>query len=321
MRILIVCSGNSGFISPFVKEQAESIETLANEILIYPIVGKGIIGYLKNIPKIKHNIRKFSPDIIHAHYGLSGLISSFVSRKIKLVVTYHGNDINPSTTFNTNKISLNRFFSLLSSRRSAFSILVNKDFTKKIYLNSRRHAVIPCGVNINQFYELDKIDSRRKLGLNKHEKYILFSSAFDNKVKNYELAKKAIEKINKINLVELKGYKREEVNLLLNACDIALLTSLNEGSPQFIKEAMATNCPIVATDVGDIKELTEGINGCFITSFNYNDVENKINKALDFSKNIERTNGRERIIHLGLDTEAIAKKIDSIYKDLQMNGK
>ena len=126
MRILIVCSGNAGYISPFVQEQAASIESLSNEVLIYPIVGKGIIGYLKNIPNIKHNIRKFSPDIIHAHYGLSGLITSFVSGKIQLVVTYHGNDINPTKTFNTNKISLNRFFSWLSSRRSAYSIFLIK---------------------------------------------------------------------------------------------------------------------------------------------------------------------------------------------------
>ena len=35
----------------------------------------------------------------------------------------------------------------------------------------------------------------------------------------------------------LKGYSREEVALLLNAADVAFLTSKWEGSPQFIKEA------------------------------------------------------------------------------------
>ena len=39
----------------------------------------------------------------------------------------------------------------------------------------------------------------------------------------------------------------------MNACDVALLTSIHEGSPQFIKEALACNRPIVSTDVGDVR--------------------------------------------------------------------
>ena len=44
-------------------------------------------------------------------------------------------------------------------------------------------------------------------------------------------------------LSELKNKSREEVAMLLNACDVALMTSHTEGSPQFIKEAMALGPP------------------------------------------------------------------------------
>ena len=67
-----------------------------------------------------------------------------------------------------------------------------------------------------------------------------FASNFSNKVKNYQLAKKALKHLNKkIHLIELVGYNRDEVNILLNAVDFLLMTSISEGSHQIIKEAMA----------------------------------------------------------------------------------
>ncbi|MBK7380893.1 MAG: glycosyltransferase [Ignavibacteriales bacterium] len=91
MKVLIICSGNAGYISPFVKEQAEAISKLGVEIEIYPIVGKGVWGYLNNLSKIKKKIKEFSPDLVHAHYGLSGLVSC-LQRVVPVVITFHGSD-------------------------------------------------------------------------------------------------------------------------------------------------------------------------------------------------------------------------------------
>ena len=88
-----------------------------------------------------------------------------------------------------------------------------------------------------------------------------------------------------------------------------LLTSLWEGSPNVIKEAMACNCPIVSTDVGDVKKIIKNTQGCFITSFDPRDVSIGITKALRFGK---KTNGREHIKHL--DDKIIAKKIINLYQ-------
>ena len=78
-----------------------------------------------------------------------------------------------------------------------------------------------------------------------------------------------------------------------------------------IKEAMACNLPIVSTDVGDIKWVIGNIEGCYITTFDPKDVADKIKMALNFNK---RTNGRDRIIELGLDSNTIAKRLISIYE-------
>jgi glycosyltransferase involved in cell wall biosynthesis len=313
MKVLIVCSGNAGFIAHFIKEQAEATEKQGISIEYYTIVGKGLFGYLSNLNKLKNKIKQYNPDIIHAHYGLSGLLSSFVKKNKPLITTFHGNDVNPIIT--GGKLhNINIFFSKIASLNSDYLIHVNSSFIDKINLPKKKYSIIPCQVNLETFYQMNKENARNQLGFSNEVNYVLFSSSFDIGIKNYSLALKALCSIPNIKLIELKGYSRREVNLLLNACDIGLLTSLNEGSPQFIKEAMACNCPVVSTDVGDVKLLFGETEGCFLTSFDPDDVAMKIKLALDFAYKVGRTKGRDRIIELFLDSESIAKKIIDIYK-------
>ena len=113
-----------------------------------------------------------------------------------------------------------------------------------------------------------------------------------------------------MQIIELKNYSREEVALLMNAADLALMTSPNEGSPQFIKEALACNCPVVSTDVGDVRENIGSIAGCFITSFEAADISAKIQQAFG----VGRIDGQERVKRFNLDF--IARRILTIYQKI-----
>ena len=101
----------------------------------------------------------------------------------------------------------------------------------------------------------------------------------------------------------------------MNASDVILLTSLWEGSPNVIKEAMACNRPIVSTDVGDVKSIIQDTKGCYISTNNSKDIAKKITLALRF----KNTNGRINIDHL--KKENIAKKLVNIYSDLLLEKK
>jgi len=152
-----------------------------------------------------------------------------------------------------------------------------------------------------------------QLHLDATKTYVLFAGSFSNSVKNPELAQKAIALLNNVELIELKGYSRVEVNYLMHAVDAALMTSHSEGSPQFIKEVMACGCPLVSVDVGDVKDVIFNIDGCYIAERDEKDIANKLEQAFSFKG---KTEGRKRIVKLGLTNEIVAEKLEQIYQDI-----
>ena len=154
--------------------------------------------------------------------------------------------------------------------------------------------------------------------LNAGVKHVLFAGAFNNAVKDPELAKAVINELIiqgvKVELIELKGYNRNQVNALMYNCDALLMTSKTEGSPQVIKEAMACGCPIVSVDVGDVAERVSGVEGCYVVpTRDPKDIAEALQKALAFQG---KTNGRQRIIEMGLSNEQVAKRLIAIYQSL-----
>lgn len=306
MKVLIVASNNKGCYAPFVVEQVEALRNGGCEVDFFGVSGKGLSGYLKNRAALKNKIKAFQPDVIHAHYGLSGLLAN-LQRKVPVVTTYHGSDVNDPKVFR---------FSQMAMRLSAWNIFVSRGIMDKAKA-TKKCSLIPCGVAMEKLQPLDKTEAREAMKLLPDKKYVLFASAFDNMVKNAPLARKAVEG-SEIELLELKGYTREEVNRLLCAVDALLMTSVNEGSPQVIKEAMACGCPIVSVDVGDVKERLEGLDGCFVAqSREPQELAELLQKALSFEG---RTEGRERLVADGLDNQSIARRIVEIYEKVSRNG-
>ena len=86
-------SENKGHAAQFVVEQMAALRGQACEVTFFGLKGKGMQGYLKNLPALKRTLKEVLPDVIHAHYGLSGLFAN-LQRQVPVVTTYHGSDIN-----------------------------------------------------------------------------------------------------------------------------------------------------------------------------------------------------------------------------------
>ena len=306
MRILIVASYNKGRFAPFIVEQALALQEKGGEVEYFGLQGKGLKGYLKNLPLLKRKIRELKPDVIHAHYGLSGLLAN-LQRKVPVVTTYHGSDINDSKAFRFSKIAM---------QLSAWNVFVSKK-TMDIARPKKKYTMLPCGVNLSDLQLTGKAEARKRMDLSYDKRYVLFAGAFDNVVKNSALAQETVSCLRdeKLELLELKGYSRDEVTLLMCAVDAFLMTSFSEGSPQVIKEALACGCPIVSVDVGDVKERVKGVGGCFVTnSRDPKEIAKQIEKALRLQG---KTTGRDRIISDGLDNNTIANKLLELYNRIK----
>lgn len=341
MKILVLASDKGGKFVPFIEEQIVALRQVGVEIIRYGVTGKGITGYLRELPALRRFIRAERPDIIHAHYGLCGLLAN-LQRRVPVVTTYHGSDINKPSILRFSKIAicLSAWNIFVSKRNVSIALSPYRLFASRL---QKRSALLPCGINIPEpWSELqNKLVGQLTLNqwvqgvLSKDAKNILFAGAFDNKVKDPELAKEAIALCNSaigngqwgmgingqwpianrlINLIELKGYNRDQVNALMYNCDALLMTSKTEGSPQVIKEALACGCPIVSVDVGDVAERTSGVEGCHvIPSREPKDIALALLHAIVYNG---KTNGRDKIIEMGLSNELVAKRLIEIYKQV-----
>lgn len=303
MKVFVVASENKGIVAPFVKEQMEALRHVGCEVFFFGLKGKGFKGYLKNLPALKKTIKEFNPDAIHAHYGLSGLLVN-LQRQVPVVTTYHGSDINEPKVLP---------FSKMAMQLSAWNVFVSRK-TMDIAHPKRDFSLMPCGIDFSDLQLTEKNEARRKMGLDTNKRLILFAGAFNTHVKNAPLAKEAVARLQDDNteLLELKGYSRYEVTLLMCAVDAFLLTSFTEGSPQVIKEAMACGCPIVSVDVGDVGERLEGVEGCFVSETrNSQALAELLQKAMSFQG---KTKGRDKLMADGLDNMIVAQQLLEIYE-------
>ncbi len=308
MKVLFVSSGNSEYkISTVVKNQGESLKDHGVDIQYYNIVGKGIVGYLKNILPLRRCVTKKQYDIIHSHYSLSAFTATLAGCR-PLVVSLMGSDVRLGPLVQ----SVIKICHLLF-----WDMVIVKSQGMLGSVGAKSVEIIPNGVNTILFKPLEKKMAQKYLGWNSSLKHILFAADPLRPEKNFQLLEKAYNILkSKENIVihSLGNIPHVEVPVYMNASDVVLLTSLWEGSPNVIKEALACNRPVVCTDVGDARLVFGDTPGCFFTRFDSGDVADKLKTALFFSETYRCTKGRDRIFELGLDSGTIAKRIIDVYR-------
>jgi len=113
------------------------------------------------------------------------------------------------------------------------------------------------------------------------------------------------------NVILAGGKPHGEIPLWMNACDIFVLPSLNEGNPTVMFEALGCGKPFVGTKVGGVPEvITSDEYGLLVEPANPEDLAEKILVALD------REWDREAILAYAerYKWENIAKEILGVYK-------
>ena len=316
MKVLFVSSGRQGDANPIIKNQGESLRRAGVDLEYFVVNGRGWKSYAKSIKPLRGKIKAEGFDVVHAHYSwcayLAGL--AIIGLRVPMVVSLMGNDILDHWWYPV----LARIIAACKPWRAV--IVKSQEMRERVGIE--RAIVIPNGVNMERFAEKSKKECQSLLGWNGEKKHVLFAARREDARKNWPLAEAAIERVTEeteykeIELHEMNGIKNEDTPIWYNAADVVVLPSFYEGSPNALKEAMACNCPIVTTDMGDCRERIEGVEGCYVAdTYEVDEFAELLNKALQFG---QKTQGRERLLADGIADYQIAERLKNIYTNVKL---
>jgi glycosyltransferase EpsD len=256
------------------------------------------LNNIKAHQELKAIIKQQNYKIIHCHTPMGGVLARLAASSVrkqgtKIIYTAHGfhfckgaSLLNWMLYYPIEK-SLSRLTDcLITINDEDYALAVSKGFKAKQI--AKVHGV---GVNTIQYKPIQKIDKwrlRQELDF-RTDDFLLFYAAEFNKNKNHQLLIHALAAIKEQvphtrlllagtgplldackelahqlgvgSMVHFLGY-RSDIDSLLPMCDAAVASSLREGLPVNIMEAMACGLPIVATaNRGHSELVRDGENG------------------------------------------------------------
>lgn len=318
IKVLMVIPGKkNGSSMIFAKRQTVAINEFGLNAKVFYLASRvNPFTLIKEWRRFREEIKNYQPDVIHAQFGtMTSFFCAFGSLK-PLVVTFRGSDINPVPSANILRDIFGKFFSQVSILRAKRIICVSEEIRRRLWWGKSKAIVLPTGVDTKTFFPIPQSEARKILGIRHNKKIIIFNAGKEPKVKRFDLAKAAFdkvrEKMNDTEFVVLRGdLEPYKVVFYLNAADCLLLTSDFEGSPTIIQEAMACNLPIVSVDVGDVRERLKNVQPSIITERDPADISKGLTGVL---KNEKRSNGFETA--KDISQENIAKKIVTLYGEI-----
>jgi teichuronic acid biosynthesis glycosyltransferase TuaC len=260
MKILWVIPGdpNSKVNMIFAKKTIPALESYGFEIKIFYLTSRSNpFALLKLWKEARKMITSFRPEIVHGQYGsITGIFSCLLGRNT--IVTFRGSDINGDPELSFFRQLFVKITSQLAAALSTVSIYVSDPLRKKLIFPGRETFSIPSPINFENFYPRSMYESRQVLNLPLNKKIISFISSGGRALKRPELAKATCDILekrgHKVLFLEIKGVDPNDVPMWLSASNCMIFTSMMEGSPNAVREALACGLPVVSVHVGDVEK-------------------------------------------------------------------
>jgi glycosyltransferase involved in cell wall biosynthesis len=269
---------------------------------------KKFYDQIKTFIFLVKEIRRFKPDIIHTHTakaGLLGRVASVVSLKQSIRIhTFHGHLLYGyfGPTKKLFVILTERILAKFTHKLIAVGINVRNDLLNVGIGSKEQFLVIPPGLNISNLYS--KFDAKKFYNLDPSRLHCAFVGRV-TQIKRIDRFLEVVEEIKKRNIdldffiagdgellenckriimkkslpVKMLGWQHD-IEKVLSAADILIVTSDNEGTPTAIIQAGLASLPVVATKVGSIPEvIIDGVTGV-LTSFEVLDIADSIERLV-----------------------------------------
>jgi glycosyltransferase involved in cell wall biosynthesis len=291
-------------------DEADYLDTVAKEVKAIRIDGFGrrvsLGGDLKAFVSLVKEIRSFKPHVIHTHTakaGFLGRIASILSLHPSIRVhTFHGHLLNGYFgPFKRMLVVLaERILALFTHQLLAVGDKVRQDLLAVGVGKSEKFGLMPPGLEIGKLP--NKKDSQRFYGLSQHAIQCAFIGRV-TQIKRPDRFLDVVSEIKRRNVPieffmagdgELLQNCRERITLedlpvkilgwqsnieqVLSAADVVVLTSDNEGTPLSLIQAGMARLPVVSTRVGSVSEVVlDGVTG-IITNLDVQDIAEALEK-------------------------------------------
>jgi glycosyltransferase involved in cell wall biosynthesis len=329
--------------------EADYLETVATDVQAVRIDGFGrrvsLSGDVKAFISLISEIRSFKPHVIHTHTakaGFLGRIASIISLQSTIRVhTFHGHLLNGY--FGSFKRSLvviaEKILAIFTDQLLAVGDKVRQDLLQAGIGAKEKFGLMPPGLFINKLPAKD--ESLKSFGLSNSRLYCAFIGRITHikrpdrfldvvsEVKKRgidldffmagdgELLEGCRKRISQQDLpVTVLGWE-SDIEKVLSAADIVVLTSDNEGTPLSLIQAGMAGLPVVTTNVGSVPEVVlDGVTG-IITDLDVQEIANALQKLATDKALRERLGlaaqeftlanfGVQRLVH---DHEELYKKL------------
>jgi glycosyltransferase involved in cell wall biosynthesis len=259
--------------------------------VVLPALGREISvpNDLRTFSGLRKIISEFKPHIIHTHTAKAGALGRLAGislnarrnfgPKIKLVHTFHGHVFHSyfSPLKTSAIIQIERFLARFTDRIIAISSSQKREFCETYEVaRPEQVQVVPLGFDLSPFERLGPpvpqgvfsvgiigrltpVKNHRMLfeavkilngqGEDQAFKFYVVGDGELGEALTREAAALGIEKD-----ILFTGWQKEMAEVYRNL-DAVVLTSLNEGTPVSLIEAMAAARPVIATDVGGVRDL------------------------------------------------------------------
>ncbi len=268
-------------------DEADYLDTVATDVKAVRIQGFGrrisLGGDLQALLSLTKEIRSFKPHVIHTHTakaGFLGRVASIISLHPSIRVhTFHGHLLNGY--FGSFKrilvVTAEKILAMFTHQLLAVGDKVRQDLLATGVGKSKRFSLMPPGLEISVLPS--KIDAQVSYGLSMQN----LQCAFIGRVTQIKRPDRFLDVVGEINRrgvgieffmagdgellescrsriaaeslpVKVLGWQ-SNIEKVLSAADIVVLTSDNEGTPLSLIQAGMAGLPVVTTRVGSVPEV------------------------------------------------------------------
>jgi glycosyltransferase involved in cell wall biosynthesis len=336
------------------QNEADFLELAAKDVQATRIQGLGrhisTLSDVRALVALVRHIRSFKPHIIHTHTakaGFLGRLASLISfhRSIR-IHTYHGHLLQGyfGKIGRALVIVIERTLALFTHYLLAVGNKVRSDLLEVGVGTKDKFGSMPPGLKITKLPL--KSDSRNTLNLSQNDLYCGFIGRL-SQIKRPDRFLDVVSELKKRNLElnffmagdgELLNYCSQRIESeslsvkllswqsnierVLSAADIVVLTSDNEGMPLSLIQAGMSGLPVVATNVGSVSEIViEGETG-FVTSVEVEEIADALEKLVKsqiLRKHLGE-NARNFTLH-NFGVERLVSDHEKLYRNLMLGGK